>query len=128
MTINSMQSAISALVAAVALTACGSADENFIWTAEKNIARKLKDPDSAKFGKTFIVRKPADSSGISEVAACGTIDGKNSFGAYTGGTRFVVRGLQGNDLLDISIMELDDPTESKPTTFEKVYWNAYCLK
>ncbi|EFI60726.1 MULTISPECIES: hypothetical protein [Comamonas] len=113
---------------ATALAGCGSADENFKWTAEKNIARKLKDPDSAKFGKTFIVRKPANELGISEVVACGTIDGKNSFGAYTGGVRFVVRGLQGGDLLDISIMELDDPTESKPTTFEKVYWNAYCFK
>ena len=128
MPLNLMRSLLVAVAGAAALTACGSADENFIWTAEKNIARKLKDPDSAKFGKTFIVRKPADASGMSEVAACGTIDGKNSFGAYTGGTRFVVKGLQGDSLLDISIMELDDPTESKPTTFEKIYWNTYCMK
>ncbi len=117
------------LLSAVSVIAgCGSQDEEFIWTAEKNIARKLKDPDSAKFGKTFVVRKPSTTGAFSEVAACGTMDGKNSFGAYTGGTRFVVKGLQGDGLLDISIMELDDPTESKPTSFEKVYWNAYCMK
>lgn len=133
-----MKTWMAVFVATLMFTACGQND-NFLATAERNVAARLKDPDSARFTqKTFVVRQAPDERGMSSVAACGAVDGKNSFGAYSGGGRFVVRGLQGPNLLDVSIVELENRSErwatvdsrdgEKPTTvFEKIYWNVYCV-
>ncbi|MBE2242467.1 MAG: hypothetical protein IAE86_06915 [Burkholderiaceae bacterium] len=118
------------------LAACGSHDDQARWNAEAAVKQRLKDPDSAKFSGVFLVRQPAQSD-ISHVHICGVVDGKNSFGAMTGGTRFVVVALQGQNLFDISNLQIEGPDRSatvdsrsggQPTTvFEKVYWNAYCV-
>ncbi len=44
----------------------------------------MKDPDSARFGK---IAAAIDSEGI--VTACGWVNGKNSYGGYTGELPFM---------------------------------------
>jgi len=50
----------------------------------------LKDPDSAQFGTIKAARKP---DGVTTV--CGYVNGKNSYGGYTGMTPFVGVMLSG---------------------------------
>lgn len=120
------------------LYGCGSDDDQFKWAAEKAVASQLKDPDSAKFEKSFVVRKEADSSGFYRLSACGVVNGKNSYGAYSGGSRFVVWGSQGPGTQDVTSVVIENPFErtatvgsretGKPeTVFEKVSWNAHCV-
>jgi hypothetical protein len=49
------------------------------------IKARLKDPDSAKFGPMSAAR--SDSTGV--VRVCGTVNAHNSFGGYSGSSRFV---------------------------------------
>lgn len=49
--------------------------------AKDAVRPTLKDPDSAQFGQVF--------AGNVDGTACGTVSAKNSFGAYTGQTRFI---------------------------------------
>lgn len=51
-----------------------------IATAKKAVLERLKDPESAKFGKVVY-----RSSG----AVCGYVNAKNSFGGYSGDTAFI---------------------------------------
>lgn len=119
------------------LSAC-SQDANFQATAERNVAQQLKDPDSAKFRSAYLVRRQADENGNSDLALCGVVDGKNSFGAYSGGTRFVAFGYQGESRTQVSDVRFDDSSKQQPTVdsrgtdkpetvFEKVYWNEHCV-
>jgi hypothetical protein len=125
-------------VLAVICAACGvSQDDEFRWTVEKNVAARLKDPRSAKFSGVYLIRQPAQQ-GYSKVAACGVVDGKNSFGTYAGSARFVAHGIQGNNMIDITSIQIEDPSDRRATIqsrengklttiFEEVYWNAYCV-
>lgn len=113
-------------------------DKSFQIEAEHQVSARLKDPDSAIFAGVFVIRESAKDGGIGQsVSACGIVDGKNSYGAHTGGARFVAHGLQGKNLLHFSIVELDDgnrratvgsrDTSQPETIFEAVYWNKYCV-
>lgn len=131
--------ALGSAVLPLCLASCtiGSPDDNFRANAEKSVSAHLKDPGTARFREEFIVRKPADENGYARVAACGVVDGKNSFNAYTGGARFIAHGIQGNDVLDIAVVQfedadrratpLSDGTDKPATIFEQVYWNNYCV-
>jgi hypothetical protein len=60
----------------------------------------LKDPSSAQFGDRFAAAE-AESGNI---AICGTVNGKNGFGAYSGISTFAVKykpATGGYDLLGI---------------------------
>lgn len=83
------------LIAAVVLGVVGSAyanqgineqESNYIYSNKEKIKSKLKDPKSAKFGKSFVSR----SLGMPIV--CGYVNSKNSFGGYSGEQRFVSGG------------------------------------
>lgn len=63
------------LVCAAALAGCGDTEG-----ARTAVADQLKDPSSAQFKD---VRRVDD-------AVCGEVNGKNSFGAYSGFQRFFV--------------------------------------
>ena len=71
---------IAILIFALMLAACG--DESDAQKAVKSI---LKDPDSAKFGKTTLL-KGADGKDY----ACVTVNAKNAMGGYVGDKQSVV--------------------------------------
>lgn len=54
-----------------------------IAAAKKAVIARLKDPDSAKFGK--VVYRP-------DGVVCGYVNAKNSFGGYTGEKAFISLG------------------------------------
>ena len=60
-----------AVCISLALVACGGAESE----AKKAVLERLKDPDSAKFGKF---------TNIKDKAACLTVNARNSLGGYTG--------------------------------------------
>jgi hypothetical protein len=76
-----------------------SSSKEFMWvrTNQRMAQQRLKDPDSAKFGDgdrvSYTSGKPI---------VCGTVNAKNSFGAYPGPARYI----GGGDVLGI-IMEGD---------------------
>lgn len=61
----------AAIAACLLLTACGGAESD----ARKAVLGRLKDPDSAKFGKF---------TQVNEKSACLTVNARNSMGGYTG--------------------------------------------
>ena len=60
-----------------------NAKDRIAELAKQAVPSALKDPSSADFG---------DVQGVSASIACGTVNGKNSFGAMTGQTRFIFDG------------------------------------
>ncbi len=126
------------IVTVVALSSCGSPDDYAKLSAEKAVAARLKDPPTARFSNEFVVRKPVAKNGQQELATCGVVDGKNSFGGYTGGTRFVVIQMQwfkpAEPSFDNVYVTIDDGDRraalgepAHQTAFEKVSWNESCV-
>ncbi len=76
---------------------------------EKYVKKMLKDPGVAQFRHQFI-----GSGG----APCGEVNAKNSFGAYTGFTRYVVAGP------DLAMIE---GSNVKPEDFDGM-WSQLCRK
>lgn len=79
--------------AGASFLASGGTEETLIAKAKKSLTAQLKDPDSANF-RNVAVREV--SSGV---VVCGELNAKNSYGGYTGFTRFVA-GPNGGDLRD----------------------------
>lgn len=111
----------------------GWAEDN----AMKALRGMMKDPDSMVIRSSFIVRKP-NTSGGEDIAICGIVDGKNGFGGYTGGTRFVSVSLTTNgsygETFDTRTIQIEDSAEKAKAVdvkmlsgFEKVYWNDNCV-
>jgi len=128
------------IVTTVTLTCCGSPDDSAKWSAEKAVTARLKDQPTARFSNEFVVRRPIDKEGKQELATCGIVDGKNSFGGYTGGSRFVViqwQYFKPNPIapaFDNVYVVIDDGDRRAAlgalpheTIFERVYWNAECV-
>lgn len=80
--------------------------------AQEMLKRRLKDPYSAKLGPVVI-----STLTDGQLTACGLVNSKNSFGAYTGDTPwFYTHGSQ-------PMMPSDMGAEAFKTAF-----NAHCLK
>ena len=112
------------------LAACGSQDDAARGSAEKVIAAKLKDPSSARFSDVFLAEAKAPVPETRHVAVCGTVDGKSSFGAYSGGSRFVVLksfGLGQFKTEGTLFAEIENlSSASSANAFAQVYWSKYC--
>lgn len=83
----------------VAMVAAGC--DSRIARSEDGVRALLKDPSSAKFGKTKAYG-PKEN-----FVACGTVNAKNSFGGYVGDRPFMVRNTAiyiGDDETSGSIM------------------------
>ncbi|KKN97492.1 hypothetical protein LCGC14_0156110 [marine sediment metagenome] len=67
-----------------------------IIAAQKAVRAEVKDPDSVQFKDVF-----SNYTEAYDVVACGYVNAKNSFGAYTGYKAFVSSGksviLEGRD-------------------------------
>lgn len=81
-----------------------SSSQEFIWilTNQELLARKLRDPDSAKFGKDVVSYK----SGAPVV--CGTVNAKNGFGGYMGAERWVGMGTTIGAFLSSEVADFDN--------------------
>lgn len=72
---------------AILISGCNaesSQKSEFHVRAESIIRKLAKDPESVQFEETFWVKSP--------LIICGSFNAKNSFGGYTGSTRYVYNG------------------------------------
>ncbi|MFV1944152.1 hypothetical protein VPH49_25520 [Pseudomonas luteola] len=119
-----------AIAAALAVIFGCSPEQRVISEAQAAASRLLKDPSSARFGEAYYVQDK-DLNGFKTGHVCGYVNGKNSFGAYTGEVRFVASVVMGDNLLDISNVQIEQAgAERSPddgfTPFESVYWKPSC--
>ena len=85
---------IAAAVAFPALAQTGG-HASLVAKAKTEIAKGLKDPDSAKFRNIGVYKSTTGKGGVS---VCGEINAKNSYGAYNGFRGFMVA--EGFALID----------------------------
>jgi hypothetical protein len=97
----------------------------------------MKDPDSMVIRSSYILKKQK-SPDQTEISICGVADGRNSFGGFTGGSRFV--SVSDDDskfnTFDTLYVKLEDKSASEIgsihkmkllTPFEAAYWNSHCV-
>lgn len=60
-------------------------DSREIAETQYALTQTLRDPSSAEFGTTVVVRKAGS------MAVCGSVNAKNGFGGFTGPVRFLAR-------------------------------------
>jgi|GEM_PF-6026974 len=101
---------------------------------ESRLKAKMKDPESMVIRSFFIVKVNNPSEKTTTIAICGIVDGKNGFGGYTGGTRFMSRSVDRTDTFDTYEVEMEKPNEKRTSesvhmlsSFESVYWNPACV-
>lgn len=97
--------------------------------AERLLRQRMKDPGSMVIKSSFIVRRP---DGL--ISVCGVVDAKNSFGAYTGGVRFVSQSVSTSGSFTHVGLQVEDEAETRQARsvkqlsgFEEVYWNGSCV-
>lgn len=109
----------------------GWAEDNTV----KFLKARMKDPDSVVIRSSYTLSS-TNADGDSEIRICGIVDGKNSFGGYTGGTRFVSLSVNRKRLntFDTVFVKIEDTEETARALkvkmlsgFDKVYWNEYCV-
>lgn len=111
----------------------GWAEDNTI----KGLKAKMKDPDSMVIQSSYFVQTTKPSGDV-EIAMCGIVDGRNSFGGFAGGSRFVSVSSDSKKpaTFDTYIVQMDESSTSDRavakqvkmlTGFEKVYWNGHCV-
>jgi len=110
----------------------GWAEDNTL----KQLRLKMKDPDSMVVRTSYVVQKTDPASSDVTIAICGIVDGKNSFGGYSGGSRFMSRSVdyKSTNTFDTYEVILEDPEETRTAEsvhmlsgFDKVYWNQHCV-
>jgi len=72
------------------LTACKPSQEKAIDLAKTEISHDLKDPASTQFRDISTKKVGEKEDGSVVMLICGEVNSKNSFGAYSGFSQFVV--------------------------------------
>lgn len=80
---------------------------------KKEVASRLKDPDTVKFQNTKLVNVTS-----TEVALCGELNAKNSYGGYVGYVRFIATQGGGSSLIYTHIESAGVPLDKQ--------WKLYC--
>jgi len=102
--------------------------------AIKALKQKMKDPDSMVIRSSYVVTRNIE--GLDYIAVCGVVDGKNSFGVYAGGSRFVSISTHSKEfkIFETVITEIEDTAQTRDARsvngssgFEVAYWNEYCV-
>ncbi|EGR0073208.1 hypothetical protein [Vibrio cholerae] len=95
------------------------------------LKKMVKNPESLVIRQEYVYRK--NDSPLTHIYICGLADARNSFGAYTGGFRFVATGYYTEKLYNFSGVNIETDDEiataksvGVKTAFEKVYWDSYC--
>lgn len=90
--------------AILGLAGCGDSSdsaEDIKWklrfAATDAVKSRLKDPESARFGEIDVINN----------IACGSLNGKNSFGGYSGNQRFISAGFVENTFLETDMDKAD---------------------
>jgi hypothetical protein len=108
--------ALAADTAATAAYDAKHANDLSPWVAEHVVRRRLRDPDSATFGK-IDVYSDRNLGKLPVQVACGSVNSKNGFGGYSGNKDFLlVDALDGILLID---------TDTNNGKFVK-WWNKLC--
>lgn len=76
-------------------------DFAYVRQTQRTLSSRLKDPDSAQFGEDYVSRR----SGAPVV--CGSVNARNSFGGYTGTTRYVGAG-DGATFMESEVPDFPD--------------------
>jgi hypothetical protein len=109
------------------------------WAMDNTIDKlraQMKDPESMVIRSSYIVHHVEANGEEDVIAICGVVDAKNSFGGYTGGTRFVSRSASNrkSDTFDTHEVILEKPQEQREADsvhmlsgFDHVYWNPQCV-
>ncbi len=92
-----------ALLASGPLRAAEFNVEQFAADAKAAQAAQFKDPGSAQFRGTYVIRW--DDKGREIYTLCGEVNAKNSFGAYVGFAPFYVDRLPSGQLSPSSALE-----------------------
>jgi hypothetical protein len=85
-----------------------SLSETQFGIVKASVIERLKDPESARFGKYV-----AGSSKSGDITVCGFVNAKNSFGGYTGDRPYF--GLLFNDKLFVVIGISESDTDVQAT-------------
>lgn len=109
------------LIAIILLVGCGPSEKDNVGYGEDLVKSTLKDPYSAKFESFFV----PSGNNMSEGHICGTVNSKNSYGAYVGKKRFVVYiKVEGGELKQNSPVKILQDDDS-----EGIYnWSLVCNK
>ncbi len=108
------------------LIGCSSPEDLAIQAAKADVAKLLKDPDSAKFTDVFVVHLTEKGKYPAIIGVCGMVNGKNAFGAYAGASRFAASAFLRSNKEVTAMGEIE--SLMKGSTFQLVYWNRTCLK
>lgn len=104
------------------IAGCGSQEQQAIWTAEKAVKAKLKDPASAHFKKSyFVVNEQRSGDSFTWGKVCGVVERKSSSGAYIDPQRFVATAIIGDGALDVSNVQIEGHGVDAQA-FLSVYW------
>lgn len=113
--------------AVLLLVGCGTSDSELVVQAQSSIREKLKDPSSAKFERTYVLPHPDTSTKFTHLkSACGFVNAKNSFGAYTGSVRFVVLLGVPNGEREFQVLDTNLEQHPDDDTFQKSFWDSVC--
>lgn len=102
---------------------------------QKRLRMHMKDPESMVIRSSYVVTRQKGPT-TTEISICGIVDGKNSFGGYTGGQRFASRSVHDSQYktFDTYSVEVEDPQQKSKSdslgllsAFERVYWNELCV-
>lgn len=102
---------------------------------KQKLQAMMKDPESMKIISSFTLQKEVDED-TTEIAICGIVDGKNSFGVYQGGQMFASlfhRSKKSQTFSNVFV-QIEDPVMQEKahrinnlSPFESVYWNVHCI-
>lgn len=81
---------IALVLAILAMAGCKPSNDQVTDIAKKEIREIMKDPDSAKFSDLLTKEIGSGSNGKFAYCVIGNVNGKNSFGAYSGPTPFAM--------------------------------------
>lgn len=103
------------LAAVLIVTGCSGGqkakDYETILAAEQLVKARLRDPQSADFSNTFVIRPGSKT-------VCGHVNARNGFGGMSGRMRFLV--LDGILLIE----DRSDPEAIRQLNF---YWDQICV-
>lgn len=120
---------VISFVIVCALAACSGTDSILIGKTQQAVRTKLKDPDSAKFGDSFVVTSEEESSRYTNLRnVCGDVAAKNSYGAYDGRIRFVGLFGKAKGSSEMELLSLEIEPEPNNRIFDQVHWQIDCKK
>ncbi|SEM50885.1 Sporulation related domain-containing protein [Pseudomonas sp. ok272] len=118
-------------VVLVALAGCDVTQDMAVDKGQDMVASTLKDPDSAKFQRVFMVEEKVIGDAHYGVL-CGEVNSKNSLGGFTGFKRFVASfNYSKKGTVGVSYVTLEEGQNAEINTsgksyFNDIYWVGRC--